>query len=288
MSIDLVIEGRARDVGTMKVTRLLPSPRRRMIGPFIFIDHMGPVSIAPGVGFDVLPHPHIGLSTVTYFFAGENVHRDSLGNERTNRPGDVNLMTAGAGIVHSERAAPAFRERGGVMHGLQIWVALPDANEDDAPTFEHHPKATIPTIAMPGATGCVLLGGAFGAASPIRHPSTPLLVELHLEAGASIELPDAPERGVLVIDGALRIGAETLATDQLGVVAGGKASVMATAPTHAIVLGGSPHPARFIEWNFVASSRERIHRARDRWRAREFPAIPHDAEEFVPWPDDPR
>src|SRR5438067_2435871 len=290
-AIDLVIEGRPRGVDSITVARLLPSPKRRMVGPFIFVDHMGPVTIPPGVGFDVRPHPHIGLSTVTYFFAVENVHRDSLGNERTNRPGDVNVMTAGAGIVHSERAAPACRESGGLMHGVQIWVALPDAHEDDAPRFEHHPEATLPAIApAPGVSGRVLLGAAFGAQSPIGHPSMPVLVELRLEAGASVEIPvDVAERGVLVIDGVLSVGAETLSTNQLGVLCGERpTAISASTKTHALFLGGPPHPQRFIEWNFVASSRERIELARDRWKARQFPAIPTDDQEFIPWPENLR
>ena len=180
--VDLVISGRPRDLGTVVVSRILPAPKRRMVGPFIFLDHMGPVELAPGVGFDVRPHPHIGLSTVTYFLAGENVHRDSLGTVQHNRPHDVNLMTAGRGVVHSERADPAFRASGGTMHGVQIWLALPDAHEDDAPSFEHHPAATLPAIAPAGgdehggARGRVLIGSAFGATSPIKHPSQPLLV----------------------------------------------------------------------------------------------------------------
>lgn len=289
--IDLVIEGRPRGVDSITVARLLPSPKRRMIGPFIFVDHMGPVTIPPGVGFDVRPHPHIGLSTVTYFFAGENVHRDSLGNERTNRPGDVNLMTAGGGIVHSERAAQEFRASGGEMHGVQIWVALPEAHEDDAPSFEHHPEATLPTIApATGVSGRVLIGTAFGASSPIRHPSKPLLVELRLEAGASVELPsNVAERGVFVVKGAVRVGAEVLSTNQLGVLCGQRAvSITATEPTHAMLLGGATHSPRFIEWNFVASSRERIERARDRWKARQFPVIPGDDKDFIPWPENLR
>jgi len=289
--IDLVIEGRPRGVDSMTVARLLPSPKRRMIGPFIFVDHMGPVTLPPEVGFDVRPHPHIGLSTITYFFAGENVHRDSLGNVRTNRPGDVNLMTAGGGIVHSERAAPAFRASGGEMHGLQIWVALPESLEDAPPSFEHHPEATLPNISpAPGVTGRVLFGAAFGAQSPIKHPSTPLLVELRFEAGASLEIPsDIDERGVLVIEGALQNGTETLATNQLGVLCSQRRPAMtASEPTHAVLLGGAAHPPRFIEWNFVASSRERIERARDRWKAREFPAIPGDDKEFIPWPENLR
>src|SRR5688572_1811405 len=165
-AIDLVIEGRPRDLGTITVSRILPAAKRRMVGPFIFVDHMGPVQIPPGVGFDVPPHPHIGLSTVTYFLAGENVHRDSLGTVQVNRPHDINLMTAGRGVVHSERADPAFREAGGLMHGVQIWLALPAEREDDEPSFEHHPAATLPAISpAAGVRGRVLIGDAFGAVS---------------------------------------------------------------------------------------------------------------------------
>ena len=290
-AIDVVIEGRPRGVGTITVARLLPAVRRRMVGAFVFLDHMGPIVLAPGVGFDVRPHPHIGLSTVTYFLAGENVHRDSLGTVQVNRPGDVNLMTAGRGIVHSERADPAFRASGGAMHGVQIWLALPEADEDAEPSFEHHPRTTLPEIApAPGVRGRVLFGAAFGAASPIRHPSAPLLVDLELAAGATVELPaDAPERAVFVIEGEAAIGRDALGADRLAVLRGGAPAVLsATAATRALVLGGAPLGPRFIEWNFVASSRDRIDRARDAWKARQFPVIPTDAEEFIPWPENLR
>jgi redox-sensitive bicupin YhaK (pirin superfamily) len=288
-AIELVIEGRPRDVGTTTVARLLPSPKRRMVGPFIFLDHLGPVVLGPGVGFDVRPHPHIGLSTVTYFLAGENVHRDSLGTVQVNRPGDVNLMTAGRGVVHSERAEPAFRETGGALHGVQIWLALPDAHEDDAPSFEHHPEPTLPAIApAQGARGRVLLGAAFGARSPIRHPSDPLLVDLQLDAGAALDVPaEAAERALFVIAGELCVGDDTLPADHLAVLGGAPARVTASTATRALLLGGPPLGPRFIEWNFVASSRDRIDRARAAWRAREFPVIPTDDQEFIPWPGDP-
>jgi redox-sensitive bicupin YhaK (pirin superfamily) len=286
-AVELVIEGRPRDVGSFSVSRLLPVAKRRMIGPFIFFDHMGPIEIAPGAGFDVRPHPHIGLSTLTYFFAGENVHRDSLGTVQINRPGDINLMTAGRGVVHSERAEPAWRERGGLMHGLQIWLALPEANEDDAPAFEHIPRDTVPQIAPgPGARGRVLAGRAFGASSPLRHPSAPLLVDLELAAGASIELPEAPERGVFVVHGEVQIGAETIADNRLAVIApAARACLSAVAPSRVLVLGGAALGPRFIDWNFVASSQDRIDRAREAWKARTFPEIPSDHDEFVPYPD---
>jgi redox-sensitive bicupin YhaK (pirin superfamily) len=287
-AIDLVIEARSRDLGTITVARVLPSPRRRMVGPFVFLDHLGPVTLAPGAGFDVRPHPHIGLSTVTYFLAGENVHRDSLGTVQTNRPGDLNLMTAGRGIVHSERADPAFRAAGGAMHGVQIWLALPDAHEDDAPSFEHHPAVTLPAIApADGVRGRVLLGAAFGARSPVLHPSDPLLVDVELAAGAAVEVPaGAAERAVFVIEGELRIADHALAADQLAVLCADRpVPVAAAAATRALILGGPPFGHRFIEWNFVSSSRDKIDRARDAWKAQQFPKIPTDDVEFVPWPE---
>ena len=287
-AIDLRVEGRPRDVGTITVARLLPSPKRRMVGPFIFFDHMGPVVLPPGVGFDIRPHPHIGLSTVTYFFAGENTHRDNLGTVQVNRPGDVNLMTSGRGIVHSERADPSFRAAGGTMHGVQIWLALPDAHEDDDPSFEHHPETALPAIApAPGARGRVLIGSAFGARSPILHPSDPLLVDLALASGTSIEIAaNVPERALFVVDGELEIGNERLCTNQLAVLCADRpVRILAIAATRALWIGGPPLGPRFIEWNFVSASREKIDRARDAWKAREFPVIPTDAEEFIPWPE---
>lgn len=290
-AIDLVIEGRPHGVGSLTVARLLPSPRRRMIGPFTFVDHMGPVVIAPGVGFDVRPHPHIGLSTVTYFFEGENVHRDSLGTVQTIRPGDVNLMTAGRGVVHSERADPAWRERGGLVHGVQIWLALPVENEDDPPSFEHHGAAALPQVApAAGVRGRVIAGEAFGARSPLRHPGRPLLVDLVLDAGACLDaLPDGgegEERGVLVVAGAIELSGQALGADRLAALRpGAAAGLRATEPSRVMLLGGPPLGARLLEWNFVASTRERIDRARDAWKAQAFPRIPGDDQEFIPYPE---
>ena len=288
-AVDLVIQGRPRDLGTIVVARILPAPRRRMVGPFIFVDHMGPVELPAGVGFDVRPHPHIGLSTVTYLLAGENVHRDSISTVQVNRAHDLNIMTAGRGVVHSERAEPGFRASGGLMHGVQIWLALPDANEDDAPSFEHHPAATLPAITpAPGARGHVLLGGLYGAASPVRHPSRPVLVDLQLDPGASVDVPGdaADERGVLVIEGEAELGGEALGTDHLAVLAAGApARVTARQPTRLLVLGGPPVGPRLIEWNFVASTRERIDAASAAWRAQTFPKIPTDHDEYIPLPE---
>jgi redox-sensitive bicupin YhaK (pirin superfamily) len=292
-AVELVVEGRPRDLGTIVVARILPAPRRRMVGPFIFLDHMGPVELAPGTGFDVRPHPHIGLSTVTYFLAGENVHRDSLGTVQINRPYDLNLMTAGRGVVHSERAEPGFRAAGGLMHGVQIWLALPDAHEDDAPSFEHHPARTLPEIApAAGVRGRVLIGVAFGATSPVRHPSAPLLVDLELDEGAALELPPGAageERGVFVISGELEVAGEPLGTDRLAVLApASRVRIAATRSARAMLIGGPPVGERLIEWNFVASSRARLDAARDAWKAQQFPKIPGDDQEFIPFPDLPR
>lgn len=286
--IELVLRGKPRGVGTITVARLLPAPQRRLVGPFIFLDHMGPVTLPPGTGFDVLPHPHIGLSTVTYFLSGENVHRDSLGTVQVNRPLDLNLMTAGRGVVHSERAEPAFRERGGLMHGIQIWLALPAEHEDAAPSFAHHPAATLPEITpAPDVRGRVLLGAAFGARSPVQHPSEPVLVDLVLEPGAVVELPVyAPERGVFVIEGELTIEEHALGTDTLAVLEAGSAvRATANAPTRVMLIGGPPMGARFIEWNFVATTKERIAEARAAWQAQTFPKIPGDDRELVPYPE---
>ena len=275
--IDFVIDARRRDIGGLSVNRLLPSPRRRMIGPFIFLDHMGPTT---QVG-DILPHPHIGLSTVTYLFEGENVHRDSLGTVQHVRAGDLNIMSAGRGIVHSERHdrdLPAT-----TFHGVQIWLALPEANEDDAPSFAHHPAASLPALDEPGVTGRVLIG-SFGVSSPVEHPSRPVLVDLAMEPGACVEVA-APktgdERGIYVVSGRVRVGELELGADQLGV---GDGRIEALAPSRVIVIGGPAMTKRLIDWNFVASTQDRIDRARAAWRDQTFAKIPGDDREYVPLP----
>jgi redox-sensitive bicupin YhaK (pirin superfamily) len=278
--IEIVIDARARDIG-LPVVRVLPHMKHRKVGPFVFVDHMGPIELAPGHGFDVLPHPHIGLSTVTYLFDGENVHRDSLGTVQVNRPGDVNLMTAGRGVVHSERASPELRARGGRMHGVQLWLGLPDAHEDDAPSFAHHPQQTLPTI----ANGRVLIGSAFGETSPIAHPSDPWLVDVALDAGSVVEIPDeVAERAALVIEGSVDLDGTRVTTNQLAVLVG-VAKLRADAAARVLLLGGASLPPRVLDWNFVASTRERLAAARDLWRAQGFPKIPGDDQEFVPYPE---
>ena len=281
--IDFVISSRTRDIGGMQVQRLLPSSRRRMIGPFIFLDHMGPITIPRGASADILPHPHIGLSTVTYLLEGENVHRDSLGTRQVVRAGDLNIMTAGRGVVHSERHDREAPEM--TFHGVQIWLALPEANEDDAPSFEHHPAGTLPELDEPGVRGRVLIGSAYGVTSPIEHPSRPLLIDLALDRGGCLDLTtEIAERGVYVVAGRVRIDDVEVATDQLAVLQAGAARIEGIAASRVIVIGGPAMGKRLIDWNFVASTQDRIDRARQAWRDQTFPKIPGDDQEFVPLP----
>jgi redox-sensitive bicupin YhaK (pirin superfamily) len=282
-----VIEARPRDLGGFGVRRALPSGARRTVGPFVFFDHMGPADMPPGHGIDVRPHPHIALATVTYLFAGEMVHRDSLGSEQAIRPGDVNWMLAGRGIVHSERTGDEVRRRGGPLHGIQSWVGLPRANEEDAPRFDHHPAATIPDLVRPGANLYVVAGTAYGATSPVAVCSPTLYVAATLESGATLPLPDEhPERAVYVVEGELAVGTRRVAPGAMAVLHPGAASVSALAPSRFVVIGGAPLDGeRHIWWNFVSSSSERIERAKADWRAGRFGLVPGDEKEFIPLPE---
>jgi len=281
--LDFVINSRTRDIGGFQVKRLLPASRQRMIGPFIFLDHMGPLTIARGASADILPHPHIGLSTVTYLFEGANVHRDSLGTRQIVRAGDLNIMTAGRGIVHSERHDREAPEM--TFHGVQIWVALPEANEDDAPSFAHHPAGTLPELAEPGVRGRLLIGSAYGVTSPIEHPSRPLMIDLAIDRAGCIDLPTAIEqRGVYVASGRVRIGETEVAADQLAVLRPGATRLEGVDPARVVVIGGPAMGKRLIDWNFVASTQDRIDRARQAWLDQTFPKIPGDDQEFVPLP----
>jgi redox-sensitive bicupin YhaK (pirin superfamily) len=285
--VELIIDGRPRDLGGFVVRRLLPTGRRRMVGPFIFFDHMGPSQFAPGQGIDVRPHPHIALATVTYLFEGEIMHRDSLGSALPIRPGDVNWMIAGRGIAHSERTAPELRERGSRLHGIQSWVALPKAQEEIAPVFAHHPKATLPCLARPGVDLRVVLGSAYGATSPVEVLSPTFYVGAELERDAHLAMPQEHEqRATYVVEGELECAAGRIGEGQLVVWKPGSAAfVRATRPSRVMLLGGAPLDGeRFIEWNFVASTRERIERAKEDWKGGRFPKIPGDDVEFIPLP----
>ena len=287
--LELVLHARPRDLGGgFMVGRVLPSGERRLVGPFVFFDHMGPVDMPPGSGTDVRPHPHIGLATVTYLFDGEIFHRDSLGSAQPIRPGDVNWMIAGRGIVHSERTRPELRQSGQFMHGIQAWVALPIESEECEPAFFHHPADTLPSIAWPGVQLRVIAGSAYGETSPVAVGSPTLYVEAKLDEDASLSLPDEhEERAVYVVDGRVRVADAVFEARSLLVVRPGqRVSIHAEEKTRVMILGGAHLPGeRYIDWNFVSSSKDRIERARDDWRARRFPLVPGDEIEFTPLPE---
>ena len=286
MSIVETIAGRSRDLGGFSVSRVLPAPQRRSLGPFVFFDEMGPADFPAGQGIDVRPHPHIGLSTVTYLFDGGLTHRDSLGTVIDIAPGAVNWMTAGRGIAHSERSPAALRAAGHHMHGIQSWVALPVAHAEDAPAFVHHPADTLPVVELSGVTATVIAGTMFGASSPVGFPHPIIYAEVRMDAGASLDLPSSwGERGVYPVSGSGRIDGVALSPGALAVVGPGDATLVAETPLHAMILGGAPFPeARHIEWNFVSHSRDRIERAKRDWEAGRFPQVPGESE-FIPLPD---
>ncbi len=291
-AIELLIDSRPRDLGGFEVRRVLPSPMRRLVGPFIFFDHMGPASLPPGVGFDVRPHPHIALATLTFLFEGEIDHRDSLGSFQTIRPGDVNWMVAGRGIVHSERAGAEARRRGLRMHGLQSWAALPIEHEETDPRFEHRAAAEIPRVEMGGATIDVIAGTAFGKKSPVSVLSPSLYAHALLAPGAKFVLDgEHEERAVYVVEGAVRcdgrvFGAGTMVVLRRGVEVTIDAAEGADAAARIMLVGGAKLAGeRHVFWNFVSSSRERIEKAKDDWKERRFPAIAGDDVEFIPLPE---
>lgn len=289
--IEEIILPNVRDLGGFKVRRALPSVQRRMVGPFIFFDQMGPVMFGAGEAEDVRPHPHIGLSTLTYLFDGEMVHRDSAGHKETIRAGEVNWMTAGNGIVHSERFPSAVHTAGGSLFGTQIWVALPKASEEIAPLFSHHDKSVLPVLSDAGIKMTLVAGDGFGVRSPVPVYSDLMYADVHLDAGARFKVPtDHVERAAYVISGGVGIeGQEGIfPPNQLVVFKPGTEVVLAASePTRLVLIGGEPFPEkRHIYWNFVSSSRERIEAAKADWRARRFPEIVGETE-FIPLPPDP-
>jgi len=288
-SITRVLEGRPRDLGGFSVRRVLPAPAMQTVGPFIFFDHMGPAAFTPGEGVDVRPHPHIGLATVTYLFDGAFMHRDSLGSAQLIRPGDVNWMVAGRGIVHSERTPPEAREAAGGarIHGIQIWIALPRAHEEISPSFEHYPAATLPEIRSGGATLRLIAGAAYGRSAPAQVFSPMFYLAAELEPGAEVELPgEYVERAAYVVEGEVDAADRRHGVGEMIVFdAGQSASIRAATFVRVMLLGGAPLDGqREIWWNFVSSSAERIERAKLDWREDRFAAVPGD-DERIPLPD---
>ncbi|HXG82194.1 MAG TPA: pirin family protein [Sphingomicrobium sp.] len=278
------------DLGDFKVRRTLPSRPRRMVGPFIFVDQFGPARLPPGRGMDVRPHPHINLATVTYLFEGAIEHRDSIGSHQVIEPGAINLMTAGRGIVHSERSPSAERPHGPALYGMQTWLALPDGKEEIEPAFEHIDGAALPLVEGDGVSARVLMGTLWGnSASTICHSPT-IYADIMLNDGASLPIDaEADERAVLVTEGQASLDGDRLELFTLYVLAPGQPMTLrAESPSRVMLLGGEAFATqRHVFWNFVSSSRERINQAKEDWKARRFPLVPGDEEEFIPLPEVP-
>lgn len=285
--VELLIRPRERDLGGFTVRRVLPSPARRMVGPYIFFDHMGPATFPPGEGISVRPHPHIGLSAVTWLFEGVIMHRDSLGYRQPIRPGAVNFMTAGSGIVHSERTPPEESAEGATAHGIQLWLALPSAEEEAAPSFTHYAAKVIPVTETLGPRLSVIIGEAYGLRSPVTAVSPTLYAEALFGEGGELPLPDAYEaRAVYMVSGGATIGDSAIGEGEMAVIRPGTAgSIRTEGPARAMLIGGEPFPEdRTIWWNFVSSTEERIERAKEDWREGRFPPVPGD-DEFIPLPE---
>jgi redox-sensitive bicupin YhaK (pirin superfamily) len=288
-SVEMVIPPRVRPVGAGEVQRLLPFRRRRMIGPFVFADLMGPDRFEPGQAVSIDAHPHIGLATVTYLFEGRLVHRDSTGAVQTIVPGDVNWMTAGAGVSHTERSHPLDVGMARTLHGIQIWVALPLESEDGQPSFRHTEADAIPTVLSGtgesgSATIRVIVGTGFGLTSPVEGASPLVLAEIDLGDGADVVLtPDHPERAVLAVDHAVMIDGVDLDAQHLAVLRPGTAPVL-SGSGRVMLLGGAPVGPRTIRWNFVHSDPARIDAAAKAWAAQDFPKVPGDHEPWIPMP----
>ncbi len=287
-TVEMVILPRTGDIGGFEVHRALPSKKKRMIGPFVFWDEMGPGEFLEGKGLDVRPHPHIGLSTVSYLFDGTMHHKDSLGTDMIIQPGDVNLMTAGRGIVHSERSSDEARAGRSSLFGIQSWLALPKDREEIAPAFRHFGKAELPTLEDEGKRIRQIMGSGFGMHSPVWQDWETFYADVRFDEGASLPVPkDVEERGIFIVSGSIDIAGETFEPMQMiSLKSGSEVTVKALADTHLMLMGGAAMDGpRYIWWNFVSHSKDRIEEAAADWQAGEFPVVPGDEEEFIPLPD---
>jgi redox-sensitive bicupin YhaK (pirin superfamily) len=286
-SIAATLKPHTKDLGGFTVRRVLPGHPVRMVGPFVFFDHMGPAQFAAGHGVDVRPHPHIGLATVTYLFAGGIMHRDSLGCVQKILPGDVNWMVAGRGIVHSERTDPHDRETGHPLHGIQTWLALPKAHELAEPEFHHHPKESLPEITMPGVAMRLIAGRSYGETAPARTFSDMFYLAVEIEAGSTFVLPpEHAERAVYVVEGEIMVAGRLVEPQHMAVLAPGEAVEIASGTSSRVMLcGGEPMDGeRHMFWNFVASDRAMIEDAKARWKSGGFDPVPGETE-FIPLPE---
>ena len=289
--IEQIVTPVTHDLGAFKVRRVLPARERTMVGPFIFVDQFGPAQMQPGEGMDVRPHPHINLATVTYLFDGAIQHKDSLGSDQRIEAGAVNLMTAGKGIVHSERSPDDTRRIGPSFYGMQTWLALPDGKEEIDPGFEHVPESGLPLVEGEGVSARVLMGQLWGVSAATTCHSPTIYADLVLDAGASLAIDaEADERAVMVTEGEAELDGQQLEHFALYVLAPGHRGVLkATTPSRAMLLGGGAFATRrHVYWNFVSSSKERIQQAKDDWIGRRFPLVPGDEEEFIPFPAVPK
>lgn len=288
-AVEMEILPRAHDVGGFEVRRALPAQGRQMIGPFIFFDQMGPGEFLSGRGLDVRPHPHIGLSTVTYLFEGSILHRDSVGSRQAILPGDVNWMTAGAGIAHSERTDQALRSGRNPLYGIQSWVALPKAQEEAAPAFAHHAAASLPFVQDQGLSLRLIAGEGWGLKAPVAVSSPLFYADVMLAPNAAVPLPEQhEERGAYVVEGEVSVGDDVFAAGRMLVFRAGDRLAITAGPCGArlLLLGGAVMDGpRHIFWNFVSSSRERIEQAKADWKAGRFAKVADDAEEFIPLPE---
>ena len=286
LAVELILQPKTRDLGDFSVRRVLPAAKQRMVGPWVFFDHMGPATFAPGQGINVRPHPHINIATVTYLFEGEILHRDSLGFEQPIRPGDINLMVAGGGITHSERERPEVNASEHVLHGLQLWMALPEAYEEIPAQFIHYPSAQIPATQVNGAEVRVMMGSAFGITSPVLTYARTLYVEVNLRAGQSLALPEEQQRAVYVAQGQLKVEDTSINCHEMAVIAASN-NVLITAQSDSriAIIGGDKMSPRHMFWNFVSSRPERIEQAKTDWQQGKFAKVVGDEDEFIPLPE---
>ncbi|MFV0477845.1 MAG: pirin family protein [Parahaliea sp.] len=284
-AVELLIHPKDKDLGGFSVRRVLPSLRYKKVGPWVFFDHLGPVVFPAGEGVNVRPHPHINLATVSYLFEGEIFHRDSLGNGLPIKPGDVNLMVSGRGVVHSERERPEYKATDHPLHGLQLWLALPAVDEEIDPAFYHYPSGDIPALNVDDVPVRIMMGTAYGVTSPVKTFAETLYIEARLAEGQSLVLPDAPERAVYVLGGEVKVG-NTLITEHTMAVLSSPASLELHANKASIIVlvGGEVMSQRYMEWNFVSSRKERIEQAKQDWRNQRFAKVSGDDQEFIPLP----